>query len=170
MISTLSNLVGNHIRLTKNRPLARHGRRPALFHIPLLPSYLTFPNNQTEPKTSELWVRVQYRGISNGWVLTANKRGPILLPAEGSPATAAKEFQNQEAAAAAAAAAALKAAEPVEDEDSPADSKGGKGRDQNRALTAANGAKGGAPAPAPAAGGGGKAAGVSAGQFMTSAG
>ncbi|CAN0326492.1 unnamed protein product, partial [Ectocarpus fasciculatus] len=52
-------------------------------------------------QTSGLWVRVLYRGDSAGWVLTANKRGASLTPAEAGPAAAAKEFQAQEAAAAA---------------------------------------------------------------------
>lgn len=31
---------------------------------------------------SGLWARVSYRGYSNGWVLTANKRGAMLSAAE----------------------------------------------------------------------------------------
>ncbi|CAN0326445.1 unnamed protein product, partial [Ectocarpus fasciculatus] len=48
-------------------------------------------------ETSDMWVRVSYRGREDGWVLTANKRGPILLPAEGGPAAASREFDAQEA-------------------------------------------------------------------------
>ncbi|CAN0442198.1 unnamed protein product, partial [Ectocarpus fasciculatus] len=33
-------------------------------------------------ETSKLWVRVCYRGREDGWVLTANKRGPTLVPSE----------------------------------------------------------------------------------------
>lgn len=29
-----------------------------------------------------LWVRIAYHGSSDGWVLTANKRGAMLTPAE----------------------------------------------------------------------------------------
>ncbi|CAM9756604.1 unnamed protein product, partial [Laminaria digitata] len=68
-------------------------------------------------QSSGLWVRVFYRGKSEGWVLTANKRGPILSPAEAGPA-AAQEFQSQEAAAARAAAAAA-APPPDDDENRP---------------------------------------------------
>ncbi|CAM9784392.1 unnamed protein product, partial [Laminaria digitata] len=31
---------------------------------------------------SGLWVRMCYRGREDGWVLTANKRGPTLVPVE----------------------------------------------------------------------------------------
>lgn len=64
-----------------------------------------------------MWVRVSYRGREDGWVLTANKRGPILLPAEGGPAAAAKAFDVQEAAFAAAAAAATSADDPAAPQD-----------------------------------------------------
>ncbi|CAM9940035.1 unnamed protein product, partial [Scytosiphon promiscuus] len=56
-------------------------------------------------ETSDLWVRVSYRGREDGWALTANKRGPVLLPAEGGPAAASRAFDAQEAAFAAAATA-----------------------------------------------------------------
>lgn len=131
-----------------------------------------------ERKTSELWVRVQYRGNDKGWVLTANKRGPILSPVEASPSAAAQEFQAQETAAAAAAAAALKAKQAADDEDeNSADKKGAVGK--NRSLEASRGASqpaadvpgGGAAAGGIMAGGGGQGTGgISAGQFMTSAG
>ncbi|CAM9327818.1 unnamed protein product, partial [Ectocarpus sp. 13 AM-2016] len=51
-------------------------------------------------QTSKLWVRVCYRGREDGWVLTANKRGPTLVPSEDQ-ASAAGEFDAQEAAFAA---------------------------------------------------------------------
>ncbi|CAM9215131.1 unnamed protein product, partial [Ectocarpus sp. 8 AP-2014] len=51
-------------------------------------------------ETSKLWVRVCYRGREDGWVLTANKRGPTLVPSEDQ-ASAAGEFDAQEAAFAA---------------------------------------------------------------------
>lgn len=75
-----------------------------------------------------MWVRVSYRGRDDGWVLTANKRGPILLPAEGGDAAASREFDAQEAAFAAAAAAA--AAAVPDDDDRPltgAKADGGSG-------------------------------------------
>ncbi|CAM9784322.1 unnamed protein product, partial [Laminaria digitata] len=48
-------------------------------------------------ETSKLWVRVCYRGREDGWVLTANKRGPMLAPSED-PSAAAQVFHTQEAA------------------------------------------------------------------------
>ncbi|CAM9746584.1 unnamed protein product, partial [Ectocarpus sp. 13 AM-2016] len=39
---------------------------------------------------SGLWARVSYRGREDGWMLTANKRGPILVPSEDQ-ASAARE-------------------------------------------------------------------------------
>lgn len=75
-----------------------------------------------------MWVRVSYRGRDDGWVLTANKRGPMLLPAEGGPAAASREFDAQEAAFAAEAAAA--AAAVPDDDDRPltgAKTAGGSG-------------------------------------------
>ena len=56
------------------------------------------------PQTSASWVRVSCHGREDGWVLTANKRGPTLVPAEDA-VLAAEEFDAQEAAFAAAAAA-----------------------------------------------------------------
>ena len=47
---------------------------------------------------------MSYRGREDGWVLTANKRGPTLVPSEDQ-AAAAGEFEAQEAAFAEAAAA-----------------------------------------------------------------
>ncbi|CAM9939967.1 unnamed protein product [Scytosiphon promiscuus] len=66
-------------------------------------------------ETSGLWVRVLYRGRRDGWVLTANKRGSMLSPAEAGPAAAAQEFQAQESAAASGADAANSAATAEED-------------------------------------------------------
>lgn len=65
-----------------------------------------------------MWVRVSYRGRENGWVLTANKRGPILLPAEGD---AAEAFDAQEASYAAATAGkpAATTLPPDDDDDRP---------------------------------------------------
>lgn len=60
---------------------------------------------RVKPKTTDLWVRVSYRARDDGWVLTANKRGPTLVPAEDLAAAGA-EFDAQEAAFASAAAAA----------------------------------------------------------------
>ncbi|CAN0204781.1 unnamed protein product, partial [Ectocarpus sp. 12 AP-2014] len=57
-------------------------------------------------ETSKLWVRVCYRGREDGWVLTANKRGPTLVPSEDQ-ASAAGEFDAQEAAFAASSGGAL---------------------------------------------------------------
>ncbi|CAM9773105.1 unnamed protein product, partial [Laminaria digitata] len=54
--------------------------------------------------SSTPWVRVSYHGREGGWVLTANKRGPTLVPADDAN-SAAEEFDAQEAAFAAAAAA-----------------------------------------------------------------
>lgn len=56
-------------------------------------------------QASDLWVRVVYRGREDGWVLTANKRGQTLVPSQD-PASAAEDFETQEAAFAKAAAAA----------------------------------------------------------------
>ncbi|CAN0520040.1 unnamed protein product, partial [Ectocarpus sp. 12 AP-2014] len=70
-------------------------------------------------ETSDMWVRVSYRGRDDGWVLTANKRGPILLPAESGDAAASREFDAQEAAFAAEAAAAATAAAVPDDDDRP---------------------------------------------------
>lgn len=70
-----------------------------------------------------MWVRVSYRGREDGWVLTANKRGPILLPAKDGAAAASQAFDAQEAAfavaAAAATSAAAHAAAPQDDSDRP---------------------------------------------------
>ena len=53
---------------------------------------------------SKGWIRVSYHGRDDGWVLTANKRGPTAVPVEDSD-QAAEEFDAQESAFAAAAAA-----------------------------------------------------------------
>ncbi|CAM9784463.1 unnamed protein product, partial [Laminaria digitata] len=55
-------------------------------------------------ETSASWVRVSYHGREDGWVLTANKRGPTLVHVEDAN-LAAEEFDAQEAAFAAAAPA-----------------------------------------------------------------
>ncbi|CAM9795118.1 unnamed protein product, partial [Ectocarpus sp. 4 AP-2014] len=134
-------------------------------------------------QTSGLWVRVMYRGNSSGWVLTANKRGASLTPAEAGPAAAAKEFQAQEAAAAAAAAAATAAAGAAAngagDEDRPltgakagstaASDDSGSGAEVARARLAAAAAAA-AAAPPVVAGSSGKGNAASVGQFLTSAG
>lgn len=56
-------------------------------------------------------MRVSYRGREDGWVLSANKRGPTLSPTEGNDASSAAEFEAQEAAFAEAAAVAAAATE-----------------------------------------------------------
>ncbi|CAB1120609.1 unnamed protein product [Ectocarpus sp. CCAP 1310/34] len=128
-------------------------------------------------QTSGLWVRVLYRGDSSGWVLTANKRGASLTPAETGSAAAAKEFQAQEAAAAAAAAAGA-TANGAGDEDRPltgaragstaVSDDSGSGAEVARARSVAAAAA--AEAPPVAAGSSGKGNAASVGQFMTSAG
>lgn len=119
-----------------------------------------------------------YRGNSNAWVLTANKRGHILSPAEAGPAAAAQEFQAQEAeAAASAAAAALRAQGPADEDGSTG------GGDENRPLTGVKPKAGAAVGGGAHAGGGGgvpaetasvlretKANPTSGGQYMTAAG
>eukprot|EP00903_Cladosiphon_okamuranus_P008211 g7904.t1 len=133
---------------------------------------------------SGLWVRVLYRGNSGGWVLTANKRGPILSPAEESPSAAAQEFQSQESASAAAAAAEAAAGGGGGDEDRPltgakvgsaAASVASGGAGAAGVAEGLNGGGGGSDGSsvtvaAAAAGGSGKANAASAGQFLTSAG
>ncbi|CAM9784253.1 unnamed protein product, partial [Laminaria digitata] len=52
-----------------------------------------------------------YRGREDGWLLTANKRGPTAAPTEGGATAAAKEFDTQEASYAATAAATAAATE-----------------------------------------------------------
>lgn len=87
-------------------------------------------------------MRVWYRGRDDGWVLTANKRGPILLPVDGDNASAASAFDAQEASYAAAAAAATAAAAAP------------SGDDDDRPLTGAKpGGVAAAPPAPPAAGG-----------------
>ena len=147
-----------------------------------------------------MWVRVSYRCREDGWVLTANKRGPMLLPVEGGPAAAAQAFDAQEAAFAEAAAnAAAVAAAPPDDGDRPLTGAKPKpaaldaGGDEDRPLNAGGGGKGawvppsefppgheaggGALAPkaeaaaAGGSGGGGGAGGGSGGaEFMTALG
>ncbi|CAN0510123.1 unnamed protein product, partial [Ectocarpus sp. 12 AP-2014] len=57
-------------------------------------------------ETSKLWVRVCYRCREDGWVLTANKRGPTLVPSEDQH-SAAGEFDAQEAAFASSSGGAV---------------------------------------------------------------
>lgn len=65
-------------------------------------------------------MRVAYRGRTDGWVLTANKRGTILLPVDGDVSAASEGFETQEAGyAAAAVAAAVDAVPPDDDADRP---------------------------------------------------
>lgn len=152
--------------------------RPRMILESRPPSNPTAHNVRSRPnQTSGLWVRVLYRGDSSGWVLTANKRGASLTPAEAGPAAAAKEFQAQEAAAAAAAAGA--AASGAGDEDRPltgakagsaaVSDDSGSGREVARARSAAAAAAA-AAAPPVAAGSSGKGNAASVGQFLTSAG
>ena len=89
-----------------------------------------------------MWVRVDYRGRQDGWILTANKRGRSLVPVDGDDLSdAARSFDAQEARYAAEVAAAATpsadddddrpltgakpAASAVEAEDRPLDTGGG---------------------------------------------
>lgn len=144
-----------------------------------------------------MWVRVSYRGREDGWVLTANKRGAILLPAEGGAAAAALAFDAQEAAFAAAAASGADAAAPQDDSDrsltgakpKPAALDAGGSEDKPLNVGGGHGGKGawvppsefppgheaGAAPPASVtagegAGGGGSSAGGGAAEYMTSLG
>lgn len=89
----------------------------SLFLVSYPPApYLTFYLHQTTQQTSGQWVRVSYHGREDGWILTANKRGPMLAPAEGGPAAGAAAHAAQEANFAEQAAAAAAAAEPSGDD------------------------------------------------------
>ncbi|CAM9837788.1 unnamed protein product, partial [Choristocarpus tenellus] len=67
-------------------------------------------------ESSDLWVRVSYHGRDDGWVLTANKRGPMLFPDNDSE-NGRVLWEEQEALyAVAAAAAEVKEAEGAEEE------------------------------------------------------
>ena len=63
-------------------------------------------------------MRVSYRGREDGWVLTANKRGPTLVPSEDQ-AAAVGEFDAQEAAFAAEASSNADGALPEDAADRP---------------------------------------------------
>ncbi|CAN0353393.1 unnamed protein product, partial [Discosporangium mesarthrocarpum] len=73
-------------------------------------------------EVSGLWVRVAYHGREDGWVLTANKRGPMLVP-EPRADVAESAWEEQEAqahhAAESATADADSATKPVSAEDLP---------------------------------------------------
>ena len=69
-------------------------------------------------------MRVSYRGREDGWILSANKKGPTLDPVQDL-ASAAAVFDAQEASFAAAAAAASVAAEQA-GEDRPLNAGGRK--------------------------------------------
>lgn len=58
------------------------------------------------PQASQSWVRVLYQGRSDGWVLTTNRRGPVLVPVEEDTADAAAGFDAQEALLAKSASSA----------------------------------------------------------------
>lgn len=127
-------------------PLLLLGPRPSLsvsicLHLSLPFSTPFAPGiHLTQHKAKDKWVRVAYRGREDGWILTANKRGSILLPADPTTNPAAT-FNTQEQDLAAAAAAAATA--------SPE-----SGADDDRPLTGAK--------PGAAAGGGPAAGGVGA--------
>lgn len=63
-------------------------------------------------------MRVSYRGREDGWILTSNKRGPTLAPAED-PTASAEKFDAQEAEFAQAAAAAEASKHAPTSEDRP---------------------------------------------------
>ncbi|CAM9855796.1 unnamed protein product, partial [Discosporangium mesarthrocarpum] len=76
-------------------------------------------------EVSGLWVRVAYHGQEDGWVLTANKRGPMLVPEpRADVAESAWEEQEAQHTAAVAAAAADSATKPVSAEDLPIKTNG----------------------------------------------
>lgn len=95
-------------------------------------------------KVSDLWVRVSYRGRDDGWVLTANKRGPTLERLEDLN-FAAQAFAEQETKSASSAAAAASSDQSLSREDRPL--TGGKGAalaagGEERALTGGVAGKG----------------------------
>ena len=108
---------------------------------------------------SDLWARVSYRGREDGWVLTANKRGPTLVPC-GDQAAAAGQFDAQEAAFAAAAAATGGAL--LED---AADRPLTGAKPPPPAAAAASGGAGGVGEDRPLNGGGGKGSWVPPSEF-----
>lgn len=195
----MTSAVGGHLivrwRMTlKSRPLLPESlppprKRGVTNHVRprmIMETHLRFPprrpaKNATVQtfarpnQTSGLWVRVLYRGDSAGWVLTANKRGASLTPAESGPAAAAREFQAQEAAAVAGGGG--ETANGAGDEDRPltgakagstaVSDDSGSAAEVARARSEAAAA---AAAPPVAAGSPGKGNAASVGQFLTSAG